>query len=796
MGGDSPLVAEGRWTTEDCDSRFRAGSDAHTYRFSLAEGSRIRIELASTDGDSFLYLMTEDGSRITQNDDGGSGLDARIERDLAPGAYLVEATTVGGRARGAADFTFSVGHVAGCDVADLGVLGAGSDLTATGRWTLDTCGSRFVAAHPAYGYSFALPQPGLVRIDLISENGDPVLSLVSPTLGVIGANDDGGGGRNARIEQYLPSGTYLIEATTYLERDLQPLEADFELVVSLVDEQARQAQFQLKIEDVHIPDVVIAGQPFELNYRVGNLGGGDLADAGGRATVYAVAPGLFERTGFVSGSGERWLAGAAYHSGPVTASATSVAISELHPLIVTLNRPGPGWVFTAVYARDAAGEEIGWHGLWRNLMVISGLTFDVAIILVDGEEYVVAAAADDEGVVVPWVGTADRRVDVDDAAYARVVYAGATQHLTLDGILDRPAIVVLRDELEAREDPAHQPVRVPSPSSTTLLELFGRQYVGAFRDSGLPESVAAGNVVTRAAVEDFVLASADGMLAHIAPMVASWTEVAERVDGGGLLTFEDALAIQSELALAETSGYPLAVAARATGASRASEDRWADAAVLEMIDELAALARCDGSPSLADALAAAGAEDATAMLALDTLARDALPAYGLATDAALCAIGAIDASNSTFLRLLTIAGSDVDAMIAPSAPAQPPVPEPEPQPLSAHVVARLAEDGRIEHGVEVIGGEVILPKRRFFDAEPHDRRWHFSSDVEVAGGSIGIIRARRLDDGRIEVGFDDVDGNTIVPALRYLPTELAADDWVSSSVFEVPPPAPPEEPVD
>ena len=121
----STLEAVGRWTTEDCDSRFRAGSDAHTYRFEVAEAGRVRIGLTSAEADSYLYLLTEDGSRITDNDDNGARLDARIERDLAPGTYLVEATTVAGRDRGAADFTLTVSRVAGCDFVHLGTLEPG-----------------------------------------------------------------------------------------------------------------------------------------------------------------------------------------------------------------------------------------------------------------------------------------------------------------------------------------------------------------------------------------------------------------------------------------------------------------------------------------------------------------------------------------------------------------------------------------------------------------------------------------------------------------------------------------------
>ena len=56
-GLDAELTADGSWSTEDCDSRFRTDSDAHTYQFELVEGGRTRVNLTSADGDSYLYLM-------------------------------------------------------------------------------------------------------------------------------------------------------------------------------------------------------------------------------------------------------------------------------------------------------------------------------------------------------------------------------------------------------------------------------------------------------------------------------------------------------------------------------------------------------------------------------------------------------------------------------------------------------------------------------------------------------------------------------------------------------------------
>ncbi len=233
-GADGSLEAEGRWTTEDCDSSFHLNSDAHDYQFTV--------------------------------DEGGGRLEARIERDLVPGVYAVEATTVGGRRQGAADFSLTISRVEGCEPQHLGALELGTDLTTMGTWTLDTCGSRFVVEHPAFGYSFEMSTGGRVRIDLRSEEGDAVLSLISPTIGVISANDDGGEYRNSRIERYLQPGSYFVEATTYWGREAQLASADFELVIHLVDEEERQESgFQLKIETSVVPDRAVAGEPFDVH---------------------------------------------------------------------------------------------------------------------------------------------------------------------------------------------------------------------------------------------------------------------------------------------------------------------------------------------------------------------------------------------------------------------------------------------------------------------------------------------------------------------------------------------------
>lgn len=784
LSADGVLEASGRWSTEDCDSRFRAGSDAHTYQFQIAQAGRIRIDLTSAEADSYLYLLDEDGNRITDNDDGGARLDARVERDLTPGVYLVEATTFGGRGFGAADFTLSVSPVAGCDPVHLGDLESGADLTATGSWTLNTCGSRFVVEHPAHGYSFNMPEAGRVLIDLISEDGDPVLSLVSPTQGVIAANDDGGGRRNARIERFLSAGTYIIEATTYLERDLQPLMADFTLVIHLVDEEAEQSSFNLKVETSHAPDEVIAGETFPVHYRIGNLGGGDLAGADSFVIAYVVGPRVFERkNGIVTSAGD-WKAGVSYHSGEETSSATSTVSDDVTPFEISFGRPGPSWVYVAILAFDDDDEEIAYHGLWRNMMVLSGWTFDPVTVRVDDADYTVSAEADEEGEVTVSVSSvADPDADVDDAVRAKAVYAAGVRTQVLDGLFEREAIADLPTTAEPEE------CDVASPSSSTLLKAFASEYANGA--SGLAESLAAGEVISPVAVEDALLGTAETAGALYASLADSWGALQERIDGGEALSFADAFALQSELAYAERIIAPAMTAGDIVEAAREASMGWEDSDVLAMVSDLEV--SCNGAAALRGALNAAGVENPDALLALDAELRAVMPFYASLIDAALCAAGGVDAANSRFLRLLSLSGSaELRALLAPEPPPAPPAP-PAP-PLRLRIIAQRTIDAWIEVGVELAGGERILPSLRFVPASAAVDTWLVTGDVKVDGSSIGQIRARRVADGRIELGFVSEAGEEFAPDIRYitLSPDLPVLVWLHSGEFEVPRPAPPE----
>ena len=769
---DDALQAVGRWTTADCESQFRPGSDAHTYRFRVASAGRVRIELKSAEADPHLYLLAEDGSRIADNDDSGDRLDARVEHDLLPGTYVIEATTVGGRSRGTAGFAISVSYVSGCEPVHLGTLEAGADLTASGSWTLDTCGSRFVVQHPAHGYTFNLDQGGRVRIDLTSEDGDPVLSLASITGGIIGANDDGGEYRNSRIDKYLPAGGYFIEATTYLERDYQPLRADFDLTVHLVDEQAEQKQAQLKIEEAHTPAEVVKGDPFPVHYRAGNLGGELIA--GGYAVLYVVGPRVFERLSPVAG---HWQAGVAYHTGSATASAGSTVIGDVAPFEVTFNRSGPTWLFVGVVTYDGDGEEIGFHGLWQNLMVLDSPTFEPVEVRVDGARYTVSAESDIDGNVTTEVSSVtDADAEVDPQIRRRAIYTAGVLTQLVDDVFERPEIAALSEGA----DPA--PVTVADLSTSTLLTAFAHGYASVAGASGMVDSLAAGEALNPIAIEDSVLQVANAASSEFAWMASSWRSLQRRIDNGWTLSFQEALQTHSQVAYTESVVSAAVTAGEIVTAARAAEEGWKDADVQGMMADQAA---CNpGAEALSNALETAGVTNVADLLALDAEMRAIRPVHGLGVDTALCAVEAAGTANLRFLQRLAINSSpQLRRSLGIEAPPAPPSGA---ESYQLRIVARLGVDGRLEHGVELAGGEQILPPQRYLQADATAGRWHVSGDVEIAESSIGRIRARRVAGGRTEVGFVSAEGETITPRIRYLPANLPVGVWFRSSEIEVP----------
>lgn len=75
------------------DGKSESGRAADAYRFSGREGQRIRIDMSSSDFDTYLQLFDDNRLSLAEDDDGGAeGTDSRLTFTLpATGSYIVEA---------------------------------------------------------------------------------------------------------------------------------------------------------------------------------------------------------------------------------------------------------------------------------------------------------------------------------------------------------------------------------------------------------------------------------------------------------------------------------------------------------------------------------------------------------------------------------------------------------------------------------------------------------------------------------------------------------------------------------
>ena len=410
-------------------------------------------------------------------------------------------------------------------------------------------------------------------------------------------------------------------------------------------------------------------------------------------------------------------------------------------------------------------------------MVLSGPTFEPVNVRIGLSDYTVSAAADAEGEVTTTVTrVADLNAEVDPQVRLQAVYTAGVQTQLLDGVFERPALSGLS------EDSGPERVDVANPSSSSLISAFGQLYAASLGASGLIDGWRAGEALNPNAIEELWLDAASAVSSRYASMAADWRSLLDRAEGQPELSFEDAATVHAQVAYAEGIVAPAVAAGEIITAARSADGGWEDPGVRAMMAEQS---RCrPGEDALREALEAANADDIDELIALDSYLRLARPVHGLAVDQALCAAAAADAALWRFLQRLSVDGSAELREMLGLAPPAPAATTPEPHRLN--IVVRLADDGRLEYGVELAGGERILPPNRFLPADAAVGHWHMSGDVEVDGNAIGKIRARHVADGRTEVSFRDADGAVITPDIAFLPADVSAGVWYRSSEIEVP----------
>ena len=208
-----------RWAESSCRASMRDGAYASTTEFSLDERQAVTIRLDSIDADPYLYLLDEAGGVIEFDDDGGAGLNSRIDRVLPAGRYYALATTFTPGETGQFALLIEIVETGSGGLCAAESLGPVTETTWTsGEWTPHDCEAEQHPGSYADIHSFTLDADLDITIDLESD-ADVYLFLTDANGSLIAWNDDGGDGHDARIQRRLPAGEYQIVATTFVSRE-------------------------------------------------------------------------------------------------------------------------------------------------------------------------------------------------------------------------------------------------------------------------------------------------------------------------------------------------------------------------------------------------------------------------------------------------------------------------------------------------------------------------------------------------------------------------------------------------
>ena len=157
------------------------------------------VLIVETTGDTDTYLEAYDAQRnlITENDDGPSGLNARVEIMAARGAsYLFKLRGYGGHSSGPFRILASMQPVTELRI---GSAGSGNLVSGEKQW-----------------FIVRTAQNGIIRVET-SGNTDTVLEAYSENMEYIISDDDSGDGVNARIDIVAGAGRtyYFVLAASY-----------------------------------------------------------------------------------------------------------------------------------------------------------------------------------------------------------------------------------------------------------------------------------------------------------------------------------------------------------------------------------------------------------------------------------------------------------------------------------------------------------------------------------------------------------------------------------------------------
>jgi hypothetical protein len=199
---DAGSVAQGSLSSASCRT---VEGVSQVYSLVLPQDGTLDIDMQSSDFVPLLTLRDAKDNRMVNDDNFGNFTDSHITADLPAGTYTVVAAT-GGLPGGYA-FTWQLKPHALAPCTQVQTL----DLNSAYIGVFGS-GCRAANGQPADYYQFTTPADGTVAAVMQSQVIDSFLTLQTADGTTVRWDDNGYGGQDAFVVQFLPGQTYRLEA--------------------------------------------------------------------------------------------------------------------------------------------------------------------------------------------------------------------------------------------------------------------------------------------------------------------------------------------------------------------------------------------------------------------------------------------------------------------------------------------------------------------------------------------------------------------------------------------------------
>ena len=194
-------------------ANFTSATDIDWYKFTVPSGGRRTLIYTESDKDTIVELTDRQGNQIASDDDGGEGLNGRIDKMLAQGEYFINIKEYN---KATGDYSLHIDFVeqiAGDQYESNNSREAAKPIRFTGDTTNIECS--FHTDTDEDWFKFTIPAGGKQIIIASTGTMDTKAEIFNSAGESVGTDDDSGDENNFRLERQLSAGDYYLKVIEY-----------------------------------------------------------------------------------------------------------------------------------------------------------------------------------------------------------------------------------------------------------------------------------------------------------------------------------------------------------------------------------------------------------------------------------------------------------------------------------------------------------------------------------------------------------------------------------------------------